>query len=377
MAYITHRPGGWMAQVRRRGAPSISRTFDLKADAQAWAAEIERELQRGNVVALRQEALKMTVADAVGRYEIDRLPALKSGRSVRIHLRRVRERFGSLFLANVRGADIAAWRDDLARSGLSQQSVIHALNALSALFSFVERDLSIALPAGNPCRAVRKPPMPKARTRRLRPGEYEALRAERPDLLAFIILALETSMRRGEICGLRWEHVNLQRRTAHLVDTKNGESRTVALSSLAVAHLSALPRRIDGKVFPWKTEDGFSNAWRRHRIARRKEHVLDELRKALAADGIGKDLIDSELRAVVYKHRTPSARTLALLGKIERDDPFLTDLRFHDLRHEATSRLFEKGLGIMEVASMTGHKSLSMLKRYTHVEAERLAQKLG
>ena len=59
------------------------------------------------------------------------------------------------------------------------------------------------------------------------------------------------------------------------------------------------------------------------------------------------------------------------------DPAFLSDLRFHDLRHEATSRLFEKGLGIMEVASMTGHKSLAMLKRYTHVEAEKLAAKLG
>ncbi|MHB1669846.1 tyrosine-type recombinase/integrase [Thiomonas sp.] len=62
---------------------------------------------------------------------------------------------------------------------------------------------------------------------------------------------------------------------------------------------------------------------------------------------------------------------------VKPDPSFLTDLRFHDLRHEATSRLFEKGLGIMEVASMTGHKSLAMLKRYTHVEAEKLAQKLG
>lgn len=59
------------------------------------------------------------------------------------------------------------------------------------------------------------------------------------------------------------------------------------------------------------------------------------------------------------------------------DPAFLAGLHFHDLRHEATSRLFEKGLGIMEVASMTGHKSLSMLKRYTHIEAEKLAKKLG
>jgi integrase len=55
----------------------------------------------------------------------------------------------------------------------------------------------------------------------------------------------------------------------------------------------------------------------------------------------------------------------------------IEDLRFHDLRHEATTRFFEKGLNIMEVASITGHKDLRMLRRYTHLKAEDLAQKLG
>jgi integrase len=55
----------------------------------------------------------------------------------------------------------------------------------------------------------------------------------------------------------------------------------------------------------------------------------------------------------------------------------IDDLRFHDLRHEATSRLFERGLTIMEVASITGHKTLQMLKRYTHPRADDLAKKLG
>ncbi|OZB72184.1 MULTISPECIES: site-specific integrase [unclassified Thiomonas] len=377
MAYITHRPAGWCAQVRRKGAPSISRTFDLKADAEAWAREIERELQRGNVSVLRQEAQRMTVAEAIDLYSAQRLPDLKSAPSVRVHLTRAKARFGSLFLANVRSADIAAWSHDLARLGLGPQSVLHNLNALGAVFTFAEKDLSIDLPAGNPVHKIRKPRMPKARDRRLRPGEFDALQSERPDLLAFVILAVETSMRRGEICGLEWSRVDLRRRTAHLVDTKNGESRTVALSSVAVAALQSLPRRIDGKVFGWATPDGFSLAFRRHRLAARKAHVLGRLREALAADGLSVDAIEAEIRAVVYKHRKPAPRTAALLAGIEQNDKFLTDLRFHDLRHEAASRLFEKGLGIMEVASMTGHKSLSMLKRYTHIEAEKLAQKLG
>ena len=376
MAYITQRPGGWCAQVRRRGAPSISRTFDLKADAEAWAREVERELQRGNISILRQESLRLTVSDVVDRYTQDRLPALKSARSLRVHLNRARDRFGHLYLANVRGADVVAWSHDLARSGLGPQTVLHCLNALSAVFTFAEKDLSVDLPAGNPVRKIRKPSMPKARNRRLRPGEFDALQSDRPDLLAFIILAIETSMRRGEICGLRWEHVDLARRTAYLPNTKNGESRTVALSSLAVSMLQSLPRRIDGRVFVWEHPDGFSCAWKRHVKHARKSHLIARLREALAADGLDSERIDSEIRALVYKRRQPMPRTVHLFEQIDKTDPFLKDLRFHDLRHEATSRLFEKGLGVMEVASMTGHKSLSMLKRYTHIEAEKLAQKL-
>ena len=63
--------------------------------------------------------------------------------------------------------------------------------------------------------------------------------------------------------------------------------------------------------------------------------------------------------------------------KRARDRAGITDLRFHDLRHTATTRLFERGLGIMEVASITGHEDLKMLKRYTHLRAEDLVERLG
>ncbi|WP_325169389.1 tyrosine-type recombinase/integrase [Pandoraea sputorum] len=56
---------------------------------------------------------------------------------------------------------------------------------------------------------------------------------------------------------------------------------------------------------------------------------------------------------------------------------YLTDIQFHDLGHEATSQFFEKGLNVMEAAAITGHKSLEMLKRYTHLRAEDLAKRLG
>ena len=132
-------------------------------------------------------------------------------------------------------------------------------------------------------------------------------------------------MRRGEILSLTWENVHLERRYVHLPDTKNGDSRDEPLSPLALDLLRDLPRNIRGDqaVFPVHFE-ALKSSWRR----------------ACSRAGI-------------------------------------RDLRFHDLRHEATSRFFEKGLNVMEVSAITGHKDLRMLQRYTHLRAEDLALKLG
>ena len=130
-------------------------------------------------------------------------------------------------------------------------------------------------------------------------------------------------MRRGELLSLAWEGVNLDLRVAHLDMTKNGSKRDVPLSSDAITLLRSLPHDISGNVFPL-TVASLRGLWNR----------------ACRRAGI-------------------------------------TDLHFHDLRHEATSRFFEKGLNVMEVATITGHKDLRMLQRYTHLRAEDLAKKLG
>jgi integrase len=143
-------------------------------------------------------------------------------------------------------------------------------------------------------------------------------------LLPLLQLALETGMRRRELLRLRWEYIDLNRRTAHLPDTKNGEARTVPLSTTAVVVLLGLPRALYGDVFPGVTTETVRRSYMR------------------------------------VNERTE-----------------IEGLRFHDLRHEATTRLLEKGLNIVEVASVTVHKGLRMLRRYKHLRAEDLAQKLG
>jgi integrase len=180
----------------------------------------------------------------------------------------------------------------------------------------------------NVVRDVKKPQPKRGRERRLSEQEHTLLlrscsKSSNYLLTPLIIIAIETGMRRGELLRLTWEDVDLDLRVAHLDMTKNGSKRDVPLSSEAINLLRSLPHDISSNVFPL-TAAALRGLWNR----------------ACRRAGI-------------------------------------TGLHFHDLRHEATSRFFEKGLNVIEVATITGHKDLRMLQRYTHLRAEDLAKKLG
>ena len=186
----------------------------------------------------------------------------------------------------------------------------------------------------NPVSQIRKPKLPKGRDRRLLPGEMDRIisASESPVLSDIIRFALETGMRRSEIAGMTWDLVDLKKRTTTLPETKNGEKRIVLLSMEAIRILSNLPRRIDGKV--WGMEpDSITHAF------------IRALTRA---------------RAIYEKDREEKGE--------KPDDSFLEDLNFYDLRHEATSRFFEKGLNPMQVAAITGHKTLQILKKVHSLE---------
>ncbi len=228
--------------------------------------------------------------------------------------------------------DIAAYRDDRLsqvnpRTGrpISGDTVRLELALLSALYNLAKVEWGTC--RANPVEAVRKPKASPGRDRRLTSSEERRLsryfQARNPELYTIFHLALETGMRQGEILTLRWEHIDLQHGVAHLPVTKNGSVRDVPLSGRARQLLQQLPVQLSGAVFHYKSS-GFKSAWRA---------ALQHL-------------------------------------KIE-------NLHFHDLRHEAISRLFELGtLNVMEVAAISGHKSLNMLKRYTHLRAYQLVSKL-
>lgn len=333
----------WRAKVRRRGFPLQTRTFYTKADAEAWARSVEGEMDRGFFVD-RTEADKTTLSEALDRYERE-VSSRKKGHVVeKGYIRRWKETsFANRFLSSIRGSDLAAWRDKRLEE-VSPNSVRLELALLSHLFTIAIKEWGMDGLA-NPVQRIRKPKLPQGRDRRLKPGEPERILSECEiyggDIGPVVLFALETGMRRAEIAGMTWNHVELKKKTVTLPETKNGEKRIVPLSTEAVRILSSLPRRIDGKV--WALGDPTS-------ITKAFIRVLSRARAS-------------------YENECKEK-------KMDPDPWFLTDLTFHDLRHEATSRFFEKGLNPMQVAAITGHKTFQMLKRYTHLKAEDLAELL-
>ena len=327
MASFRQRNGKWQARVIRDGYPDQTKTFETKADAERWARHIEGEIDKGQVVSVT-EAQRTTLGDLIARYLVEVTPMMKGATEDTIRLKAImRKPIARWSMANLSAARIAAFRDERL-SEVSRGTVIRELAYLSAIINHARREWGINVP--NPVQLVRKPQSPQARTRVLNDEEISRLLlALEPTgrkshwTLHVVKLALATAMRRGELLSLRWEHVDLTARTAHLPDTKNGESRTVPLSSVAVQELSALPRHITGGVFP-------------------------------------------------VKHATLHAafkRACARAGVI--------DAHFHDLRRTAITRMSERLPNVIELAAVSGHKSLMVLKQYYRPSAQELALKLG
>ena len=220
----------------------------------------------------------------------------------------------------------------------------------------------------NPVELIRKPQPNNARTRRIAldvpvqvttsdgpppgNGELERIIAASGSgvLPAVLRLALETAMRRSEIVGLHWEHIDLAKRVAHLPDTKNGSSRDVPLSSRAVAVLESMLPKDSSEPEHGGDED-------------------DDRVFKVSSDAITRAFVRAVARA-----RKRYVKECEEQG-VKPQKRFLTDLRFHDLRHEATSRLAAI-FPMHELTKITGHKDPRMLMRYYHPRAEDLAKRL-
>ncbi|WP_321784701.1 site-specific integrase [Paraburkholderia sp. J94] len=328
MATIRIRKSGrFQAIVRIVGFPADSHTFDKYGDAVMWAAFREREL--GKLIERFPPASPdITLGQALERYKHE-VSALKGGWLQ--EFKRIdcwlRHPLSKRRLKDITGADLSQHRSIRLALGKKPNTVRLELALISHVFEVARTDWGLEF-LTNPRKAMRRAKMGATRDRRLRKGEFDALmqwcdsKGNRR-LKVAVILAVETSMRRGELMSLRWEHTDLFERLAHLPETKNGSPRTVPLSTAAVAALVSFGPHKTGSVFD-RSEDWITKAF-----------------------------IDA------------------------RNGCNIDNLRFHDLRHEAVSRLFEKGFNMMEAATVSGHKTLQMLKRYTHLDPRKLVERLG
>jgi len=333
MASITKRAGAdgsvaYQAKIRRQGHPTVTRTFDAKKDAERWAREVETAIDRNSFVDL-DAAQRTTMHELFGKFESEIATAMR-GKHVKPALRALDARLGSWSAAALTPARVAAFRDARLGDGVAGETVRKELFLLSRICELSIKEWGISLPA-NPVKLISKPPPSRSRERRLN-DEFESsqlfaslAQCQSQYMLPIVKLAIETGMRQGELLSLQWQHVDLKKRVVLLLLTKNGDSRAVPLSTAAVKILVDLKKSADknDQVFP----------------------------------------ITQSLVVQAWGHACKRAK--------------IDNLRFHDLRHEALSRLAERGsLSMLELAAVSGHKTMQMLKRYTHLRAEDIAKKL-
>lgn len=335
MATITKRRDSngntsYQVKVRLKGYPAQSATFERLTDAKKWATQTEaaiRERRHFRSV----EAQKHTLAELVGRYVRDVLPT-KGGATQLTQQRQLewwKKELGEYSLAECTPALIAEARDKLVRQS-SGSTANRYLAVLSHAFTVACKEWGWI--ETNPVFLVTKPKEPRGRVRFLSDDERARLLAacrESPSsswLYPLVVLALSTGMRAGEIRALTWDRVNLKQGRILLEETKNGDRRVVPLAGHALQLLKAYAkvRRLDTDlVFP---------------------------SRRLSKPG-------APAKPVNLQH--PWEEALQQAG--------IEDFRFHDLRHSAASYMLMNGATVAELAEVLGHKTLQMVKRYSHL----------
>ncbi|GAA5656922.1 tyrosine recombinase XerC [Brucella sp. NBRC 13694] len=330
MATIRKLRGRWQAQVRRRGMKPRCKSFDSKAEAEKWARDLESQVDKFGAALDTRILESTTLGSLLKRYAVEVSPS-KRGSIQEIQRLDVLQRHDLAYrtLVGLSQQDIASFRDERLKT-VKPATAVRELAILSHVLDVAMRDWGYPL-AQNVVKMVRRPTINNNRSRRLTASEEQRILDACDDgkvecFRTLVVLAIETGMRRGEILGLKWTDISYNRRVISLALTKNGSSREVPLSQRAYNALMALKQSetVDQSTPFAMTASAFEQTWRR-----------------------------------VLKRAN------------------VRDLKFHDLRHEAVSRFFELGLNIIELSTISGHKELSMLKRYTHLNAENLVSRLG
>ncbi len=320
----------YRVDVRLKGCPPQRATFKRLTDARKWEQQTEAAIREGRYFKTT-ESRKHTLGDAIERYKESVLPSKKDWKKQAAQLEIWKTEIGAYTLAEVTPSLLGQVRDQLAKER-SPATVVRYLAAISHLFTIAVNEWGWL--EDNPMRKVRKPTEPRGRVRILSDDERKSLleackTVPNPYLHTVVVLALSTGMRQGEIMSLCWQDVDLNTGLITLHETKNGERRTLPLSGYPLELLKghSKVRRLDTKLlFPGK-------------------------------DPTKPLLIRASWVAAVKKGE-------------------LSDFRFHDLRHSAASYLAMNGATLIDISAILGHKTLQMVKRYSHLTEQHTSKVL-
>lgn len=324
----------YRVDIRLKGFPPQRATFHRLTDAKRWVQQTEAAIREGRYFKTT-EARKHTLAQAIEKYKESVLPSKRDHKKQAAQLNWWKQELGAYTLAEVTPAVLGEARDKLTQGDepkkcRSPATVVRYLAALSHVFTVAVREWQWL--EDSPMRKVRKPKEPRGRVRILSDDEREELlkackNSKTPYIHTVVVLALSTGMRQGEIMNLRWQDVDFEKEFIILHETKNDERRAIPLKGEALNLLkehSKLRRLDTNLLFPGRNP---------------QKPVLI---------------------------RAPWAATVKE-AKIE-------DFRFHDLRHCAASYLAAEGASLIQIAAVLGHRSLQMVRRYSHLTEQDTAE---
>lgn len=336
----------YTARVRVKGYPSMSATFSKKSDANLWIQENESKIKLGRYIQ-PAESKKHTLSELIERYLEKELPKRKSDhQKFRTHLAWWKKQIGSYYLSAITPAILKDCKEKLetepdqraknTEKKFRQPATVNRyLATLSIVFSYACNEYGWL--DNNPMLKVRKNKETMGLERFLMPDEIEKLlnacfeyelhtENYNYETYLFILIALSTGARYSEIHKLKWEHVDFIHRQFYFLNTKNGESRGVPMTNKVYDELLKFQKiRNIRSNYLWITKNG-------------------------------QKLIDMHTR--FYKALE--------LSKIKK-------CRFHDLRHTVASHIAMNGGSLLDIASVTGHKTMQMVKRYSHLTQKHTA----
>lgn len=320
----------YRAKIRLRGYPSQSATFLRLSDAKKWIQSVESAMREGRYFKIR-ESKKHSLSDLVDRYKKEVFPNKpKSQACQRTQLNWWRNELGDYLLSDVTPALLNEYRGKLINEKSLRGDKKRSNATINRYCAILSHAFTVAVKEWgwmqeNPMLKITKLKEPRGRIRYLSNEERkrflkECEKSSNPYLYTLVIWALTTGARKMEILGLKWKNVDLDRGLIFLYDTKNGERRSLPL------------------------------------VDKAKDLALELYEKR----SINTDLVFPAKNLIKPVDIRRPFETALKKAQIE-------NFRWHDLRHSCASYLAMNGASLAEIASILGHKTLSMVKRYAHL----------